>query len=259
MPDIEWTIRFTGYLPADDRVEDRLQRICDEIGSIPDSALQIDEANGVITVDCTLIDGWQEISRNRLKTIQAGRRVVIKPPWEDAEFDPDAVVVTIDPGSAFGSGLHESTRLCIRELEDYVRAGCTVMDIGTGTGVLAITAVKLGAGSVIAFDIDTKSIEAAKSNVRLNGVSDIIQVLHAGELPTYQSTVDLVAANITAETITSLLDRIGSLLESGGVFIASGMTHQNALDVKRLLPDAGFDILHENSDGHWVAVTSIKK
>jgi len=249
-----WTIRFKGYLPVDDRMEERLRRVCAEIDKLPSSALHIDEEAGVITVDYSQVKGWLAASRQILCTVRVGEHIVVKPPWEDYEARTGDLVLEIDPGTSFGSGLHESTRLCLQALEKHVRPGITGVDFGTGTGILAIAAGKIGASRVIAFDADPDAVESARANVRRNELEGVIQV-HQAESPDFlRIEADLMTANITAETIIRHLEAIARVLKTGGVLIASGMTVANAQDVEYLLPGAGFEIVDKSNDGHWVAV-----
>ncbi|MHB0999162.1 MAG: 50S ribosomal protein L11 methyltransferase [Armatimonadota bacterium] len=258
MIDKHWTIKFKGYLPVDDRLEDRLIRINEEIDTIPSAAYEIDEGNGIITIDCAKIEGWHDASMRRLRSIRVGKHIIITPPWDKCETSADDILIIIDPQTAFGSGLHQTTRLCLAEIETHVFPGSTVIDIGTGSGILAITAAKLGADKVFALETDPASLEAAKDNIDMNGVSDKVQVLHADNPAVICEPVDLVVANITAESIIPLIERIRSILKTGGLLIASGMTDKNVSDVEMHLTQAGFNNLHRSTDGNWVAVTSYK-
>lgn len=259
MPDKSWTIRFEGYLPVDDQMEERLRRVCAEIDKLPASALRIDEAARLITIDYTQVKGLLEASREVVRTIRAGEHIVVRPPWDECEERPGDVVIEIDPGTAFGSGLHESTRLCLRALEMHLKPGVSAVDFGTGSGILAVAAAKLGASSVIAFDANEQSVETARANVQRNGLEDTIEVHHALSPAIIGSPVDLVIANITAETISAHLDAICGALKTGGLLIASGMTNLNWQDVERLLPNAGFRMVEKLTDGQWVALMATKQ
>lgn len=254
-----WTIRFEGYLPVDDRMEERLRRVCAEIDTLPASALHIDEAARLITIDYTQVKGLLEASREIVRTTRVGEHIVVKPPWDECEEQPGDVVIEIDPGTAFGSGLHESTRLCLRALEKYLTPGVIAVDFGTGSGILAIAAAKLGAARVTAIEANPEAVEVARANVMRNGLESVIEVHHALSPAFIGSPVDLVIANITAETITAHLDAIAEALNTGGLLIASGMTILNAPDVERLLPNAGFSMVEKLTDGQWVALMAIKQ
>lgn len=253
MPSITWTIQFKGYLPVDDQMEERLRRVCAEIDNLPASAIQVDEKAHIVTIDYTQVKDRLEASRQIIRTTHVGERFVVKPPWEEYEPQPGDVVIEIDPGTSFGSGLHESTRLCLKALEKHVKPGITAVDFGTGSGILAIAAAKLGASSVTALEADANAVKVARENVRRNGFKDVIKVRNAKSPASVGSQVDLVIANITAETIGENLDSIAGVLKSGGMFIASGMTYKNAHEVEQLLPSAGFRITERITEGTWAA------
>ena len=253
-----WTIRFEGYLPVDDRMEERLRRICADIDKLPASALHIDEAARLITIDCAQVKDWLKASQDAIRTVRAGEHIVVKPPWGDYKPQTGDVVLEIDPGMSFGSGLHESTRLCLQALEKHVKPGQVAVDFGTGTGILAIAAAKLGASHVTAIEANPEAVEVARGNVSRNGLESVIEVHHALSPDFVREPVELVTANITAETITAHIGAIARVLATGGLLIASGMTTLNSPDVERSLPDAGFGIVEKLTDGQWVALVAAR-
>jgi len=259
MPEKPWTIRFEGYLPVDEGMAERLKRICADIEKIPTSAMEIDQEARVITIDCAQVKDWLKASQDAIRTVRAGEHVVVKPPWEDFEPQTGDLVLEIDPGTSFGSGLHESTRLCLQALERYAKPGQVVVDFGTGTGILAIAAAKLGVSHVTAIEANPEAVEVARANVKRNGLESVIEVHHALSPDFVCEPVDLVIANITAETITAHLPALVRVLTTGGLLVASGMTKLNSPDVERLLPDAGFGIVEKLIEGRWVALMAIKQ
>lgn len=259
MPETSWTIRFEGYLPVDEGMEERLKRICADIEKIPTSAMEIDEEARTITIDCAQVKDWVKSSQDAICTIRAGEHFVVKPPWGDYQPQTGDVVLEIDPGTSFGSGLHESTRLCLRALEKRAKPDQVAVDFGTGTGILAIAAAKLGVSHVTAIEANPEAVEVARANVKRNGLESVIEVHHALSPDFVREPVALVTANITAETITAHLDALVRILKSGGILIASGMTILNARDVERLLPNAGFSTVEKLTDGQWVALVAIKQ
>lgn len=253
MKSANWAIQFKGYLPVDDQMEERLRRVCAEIDSLPASAIHVDEEACVVTIDYSQVKDRFEASRQIIRTVRAGDHFVVKPSWEEYEPQPGDIVIEIDPGTSFGSGLHESTRLCLQALEKHVKSGITAVDFGTGSGILAIAAAKIGVSHVTALDADQDAVEVARENVRRNGLEEVVKVRHANSPASVGSQVDLVIANITAETISKNLDSIAGVLKSGGMLIASGMTHNNAHEVEQLLPSAEFRIAERITEGTWVA------
>jgi len=254
-----WTVRFRGYLPVDDRLEDRLLRVTREIDKLPASAFEIDEEAGVITVDYTQVRDLLETSRQVIRVIRVGDRLVIKPPWEDYEPAPHDVVVEIDPGTSFGSGLHQSTRLCLQALERHARPRMSVVDFGTGSGILAIAAARLGASLVIAVDADMEAVHVARDNVRRNGLEGVMEVHQADNLTFVRSPVDLVLANITAETIIRHSESLAGVTKPGRLLIASGMTNMNCGEAKDSLCGAGFDVFDTLCEGPWVALVATRR
>lgn len=254
----DWTIRFVGYYPVDDRVDERLRRVCEEIGKVPASALEVDEEARIVTVDYSQVRGWFEASREFVHTIRVGNRLVVKPAWEQFQAAEGDVVVEIDPGGAFGSGLHETTQACLLALEKHLRAGESVVDFGTGSGVLAIAAARLGASRVIAFDIEELAVEIARENAERNGVRDIVSVCCAKDPSFIDSESDCVVANVTQPVLTSNSREIARLLKDGGRLIAAGVGARRAVAVEEALSSAGFEIYDRLLQGDWVAMVATK-
>lgn len=254
MSDKPWTIRFKGYLPIDEGMEERLRRVQAEIANMPASALEIDEESRTITIDYAQVKDRLASVREAVHAVRAGEHIVVKPPWDEYDALEDDIVVAIDPGIVFGSGLHESTRLCLRALEMHLRPGCLAVDFGTGTGVLAIAAAKLGAREVIAFDGDPDCIETATANVRRNGVDGVVSV-HLAESPAFiESRADLVTANLTADIIAEHAEAISKLLAPDGVVIVSGVTRANFDQAEDSLHRAGLSVTDRLAEGRWVAL-----
>jgi ribosomal protein L11 methyltransferase len=251
-----WTIRFKGYLPVDDRMEDRLKRVMAEIDRLPDSAMDVDEEARVITIDYAEVRGWFEDSKRTIGVVHAGQRVVVKPPWEEYQAQNGEIVLEIDPGASFGSGLHESTALCVEELERRVQPGHTVIDLGTGSGILAMTAAMLGASRVVAIEADQESVEIARENVRRNGLEQYVEVRFADSPAAANCRVGLVTANVVPPTLIARAGELLDALEPHGVLIASGMAISQAGQVEQAFVDAGFRIVDRPTKGRWMALVA---
>lgn len=249
-----WTIKVKGYLPIDDRMEERLRRVAAEIASLPESALEVDEDAGVITIDYAQVRDRFEKSHSALRVVKAGERIVVKPPWEDYEPQSGEIVIEIDPGEAFGSGLHESTVLCLRAIEKYAKPGFSVIDFGTGAGVLAIAAAMFGASKVAAIDAREPAACAARANIERNHVSERVEVVVADSLEPVDFAAELIVANIVPKTIIAHADEIFRKLASGGMLIASGITEKQSAGVVRGLASVGFEHFETLADGGWVAL-----
>ncbi|MFB3880840.1 MAG: 50S ribosomal protein L11 methyltransferase, partial [Armatimonadota bacterium] len=253
-----WTIRVTGYLPVDDPLAARLRRVCAALDRLPGTAIHLDEEARVVTVDCAQAREVLGDARQVLRPLRIAERIVVKPPWCLFEPRPGDIVLEIDPEEAFGSGLHESTRLCLCALERHVKHAETAVDFGSGTGILAIAAAKLGVAGVIAIEAHPESARVARANVRRNGVERQVQVECASSLEAVITPVDLLTANLTAEGITAWLSAITSRVKLGGVLIFSGMTNQNHQEVQRLIPRVGCTLIERLSEGNWVALAAVK-
>lgn len=200
---------------------------------------------------------WAEAWREQFHLLRIGRHVVIKPSWLAHSPTPGDVVVELDPGMAFGTGLHPSTQLCIHALEELVQPGMWVLDVGTGSGILAIVAALMGADRVMALDVDRLAVKAATANVEANGVADRVQV-ELGSIERLSSRTtpfDLMLINIGAEVILSLVGQaLLSHLRPGGWFVGAGMLEGQTNDVLTLLSENGLDESHVRHEGDWAAV-----
>jgi len=244
------------YLPVDDRLEQRLLRIQAGIAGLPGFGLEI--GSGKVTTRYAEEQDWAEAWKQFFHTTRVGKRIVIKPTWEEYEPAPDDVVVEIDAGMAFGTGTHPTTRLCLQALEKYMRRGAVVVDFGTGSGILAIAAAKLGARLVIAFDSDETAVRAARANVQQNNLEESIEV-HRTDSPNFINVrVDLITANLIAETIMAFSESLAGLLRTGGLLIASGIISGRSLEVEQSLRNAGFNMVESLGEGEWTALAARK-
>ncbi|PNQ83993.1 50S ribosomal protein L11 methyltransferase [Paenibacillus polymyxa] len=214
-------------------------------------------------------DDWANAWKQYFKPLRVSDRLTIKPTWE--EYEPaseDEKIIELDPGMAFGTGTHPTTSLCLRTLESVIQGGEEVIDVGTGSGILAIGAIKLGAKHVLALDLDPVAVSSARENTRLNGLeeritikeSDLLSVLNASD-PTLgiQLPVKLVVANILAEIILLFIDDVYNALQPGGIYIASGIWKNKEEAVETALKAAGFEITEINRDEDWLAFVARKR
>lgn len=199
---------------------------------------------------------WTDVWKKYFKPFHAGEHLVIKPSWEPYTASPDDLVVEIDPGMAFGSGTHETTGMCLSLLEDVIRGGEEIIDVGTGSGILAIGAALLGAGHVLAVDIDPDAVKVAQENVIHNHVEHVVSVQQGNLLDRVSDTCDICVANIISDIIISFAAPLMSHIRPGGLFICSGVVAQRSDEVMQALQDAGYDILRKVSRGEWTAFLS---
>ncbi len=238
-----------GYLPVGPAVEVTLSAISRRIRSLPKFDLEISPG----TIDTKWIEdtGWATAWKTHFKAFRVGRRLWIKPTWDESTPAPEALVIELDPGMAFGSGLHPSTQLCLTVLEDRLRGGETVFDVGTGSGILAIAAAKLGAASVLAVDADPVAVEVARQNIGYNGVADCVQVRAGNLLVGVESRADLVIANLTADLHLEFASDAHAHLTSRGVLVASGIIEDRLPEVQAVAKASGFRELEVRQDGEW--------
>lgn len=239
-------------------------------GNITGSRVSVDEALEILKTQLDKIgeflnigrgfDSWKYVEdqdwenewKKDYKAFKISDRVVICPSWETYEGDPSDVVVSLDPGSAFGTGTHETTSTCAALLDTVIKGGEKVLDLGTGSGILAIICKKLGAGDIDAVDIDKLAVDVAVDNCAINGCPDID--CYVGELKDVKSSdYDIIVANIIADVIAAICGDVPSRLAPGGKFICSGIINTKKDKVEKALSEAGFKILRVEEKNDWMA------
>ncbi|MBM6717903.1 50S ribosomal protein L11 methyltransferase [Gemmiger formicilis] len=202
-------------------------------------------------------EDWQNAWKKYYHAMDIGQRLAIVPGWE--EYQTDRTVITMDPGMAFGTGTHETTSLCLEVLDARVRGGERMLDIGTGSGILAIAALKLGAAQAEGVDIDPMCVRTAGENAQRNGVQDRFKVL-VGDLSDKASGVyNIITANIVASAILSLAPHVPALMAPGAVFIASGIIDTRKDEVLEGLRAAGLDPFEVHEKRGWVCIVCRKE
>lgn len=204
---------------------------------------------------------WENNWKQYYKPMEIGERLLVIPQWEEA--DPgDRIPLYLDPGLTFGTGAHATTRLCLTALEGLVRGGERVLDLGCGSGILSVAALRLGAGSALAVDIDDKCRTAARENAGLNGIGPERLDILLGNLLTDETVAerigggyDIVLANIVADVIIALAPRVRGLLNPGGTFLCSGIIEGRAAEVEAALAAGGLEVRERREDGGWYAFT----
>jgi ribosomal protein L11 methyltransferase len=215
-------------------------------------------ATGVQSRDLVEVN-WEENWKQFFKPRRVGRRFVVRPTWESVELDKDDLEIVLDPGQAFGTGDHPTTRMCLELLEDAVKPGDTVADIGCGSGILSVGAAKLGARRVVAIDIEPISVEVAKENAAMNGVTieAIVGVgvrsLPSSRWPTPDSaTYDVVVSNIISATLIAIAHEIAQVVRPDGKWIVSGIIEANWPDVLSASERAGFNLVKMIQEDDWI-------
>jgi len=206
-------------------------------------------------------EDWAEGWKKYYKPFPVGERLYIRPEWEEAGDADGRIVLTLNPGMAFGTGQHETTALCLTLLEKYVHPGMHVLDAGCGSGILSIASMLLGATKAVGVDIDDKAPDIARENAALNGVNDERFTALAGNVLSDDELCeqigdgyDVVVANIVADVVIALCGRIHKHLKKGGVLILSGIIDEREADVRAALEKAGLTLIEHEQKNGWVAL-----
>lgn len=216
----------------------------------------IDIGEGSVSLDQVNESDWANEWKKYYKPTKIGEKLVVKPTWEDYKEQEGDLVIELDPGMAFGTGTHETTTMCMRELEKYVTPESKVFDIGCGSGILAIAAAKLGAKEVLAVDLDEVAVRVSKENVIENNVADSVEVRHGNLMDVVKDRADVVVANIIADIIKILAKDVHNFMKENAVFISSGIIHAKVDEVKESLIENGFEIVEVKTLGEWNAIVS---
>lgn len=208
--------------------------------------------SGIETSPCVQED-WINNWKKYFHPIKVGRKLLIRPDWERAENPEGRVVLSLEPGIAFGTGTHETTRLCMEFLEQYVEPGCRMLDVGCGSGILSVAALLLGAGSAVGVDIDPLAVKTAVQNAGRNHVADRFTGICGSLTEQVTGKYKVVAANIVADVIVQLTKDIGKFLEPDGVYLMSGIIAEREPDVLSALRDNGFTVTARREEKGWVA------
>ena len=207
-------------------------------------------------------EDWANNWKAYFKPIPVGKKILIQPEWETYKGETDRIVFTVNPGLTFGTGTHNSTKLCIAALEDAIKPGCNMIDIGCGSGILSIISLMLGAREATALDIDPNSVHVAYENARMNKVDEAKYRVLAGDILTDKelfatisdTKYDVVAANIVADVIIALLPTVKAIIAEGGTFVCSGIINERLPDVLSAMEKENVKVNRTETDGEWSAV-----
>lgn len=238
-------IRFTIYLDdiADnDEREAKIRAYIKELGG---------EFSKEIIDDSDWKNNWKKF----FKILKPNKTIVIVPTWEEYEKKDGEEIIKLEPGMAFGTGSHETTSLCIKKLEEYMKPGMKVLDIGTGSGILSIAASKLGASEVLGVDIDPMSVYIANENKKLNEVTNA-EFIVGDLLSKVKDKYDIVVSNILAEVIVTMTGDLHKFLNKDGIFISSGILKVKSAMVIDSLEANGFDILNVEDLNEWTSIVA---
>lgn len=242
------TVRLQAYFPVDRRLEGRLRELREAVSNLPSRPPWHEETRVVREED------WANNWKQYYRPFRAGRRLVVVPSWEDYDVGRDDAVIRLDPGMAFGTGTHPSTFLALLALEEHLVPGDRVADIGTGSGILAIAAGRLGAAAVTAVDIDPVAVKSARGNLAHNGLEGRVAVINAGPESLPAGSADVVAANIVADVLVDIGCELVRVLRPGGTLILSGIISREEPRVAAAFTDLGLSRAGVLDREGWVAL-----
>lgn len=242
-----------AYFSEEDKIEDILNFINEKIVELREMGINV--GKGKVEHIKVFEEDWANNWKKYYKPTKIGEKIIVKPTWEEYTPCNDEIVVELDPGMAFGTGTHETTRMCVEALEKYVQEDSVVFDIGTGSGILALVASKLNAKHVVGVDLDPVAVDSAKENIEYNNVNNI-EVIYGNLVDVVEGKADLVVANILAEVVCILTDDVKKVLKQGGLYITSGIIHDRRDMVIEKLEKEGFEVLEANKDGEWNCIVA---
>lgn len=251
-------VKVTVYICGDARAQDTIAHARQELQRLSMMELGFDAGKLTLEVDSIDDEDWAENWKSQYKPFRLGAHFVVKPTWEKFDAEKDDIIIEIDPGMAFGSGTHETTGMCVALVEEYVKPGDKVIDVGTGTGILAIAAGKVGATDVLATDLDAMAVRVARENADLNGMQEIIRTREGNLLEAVDEVADVAVANIIADVIVMMAAPIMKHIRPGGTFICSGIARERQDEVIDALNAAGYQKLDVRNQGEWAAIAALR-
>lgn len=258
------TALVSFYLEEDENIQNTLDKIH---AGLKELSAFTDIGAGNIEISETEDTDWINNWKAYFKPFRIDETIVIKPTWEKLdEVKATDLIIEIDPGTAFGTGSHETTKLCILGIKKYIKPGIRLLDVGCGSGILSIIGAKLGAAEVTGTDIDPNAVKAAYENAEVNRIGSDVLTIFSGDIITDEELqkdagfecYDMAVANILADIIIPLSAEIGRHIKHGGIFISSGIINTKKEAVKEAILKNGFKILEINEMGDWVSIVAQK-
>ncbi|AUJ26222.1 50S ribosomal protein L11 methyltransferase [Virgibacillus dokdonensis] len=250
-------VYIKAYLPMNSFLGETVEEIKQAINNL--MLYDIDLGRNQITLSEVHEEEWATAWKKYYKPVKISKRITIKPTWEAYQpVDTDEMIIELDPGMAFGTGTHPTTVLSIQALEQFLKENDTVIDVGSGSGVLSITAALLGANHVYAYDLDDVAVNSTMLNAKLNNLAMKITAKQKNLLDHVTVEADLIVSNILAEVIVRFVEKAWSQLKPGGHFITSGITQAKKQFVKDHLEQQGFEIIQTNELEDWVSLVARK-
>jgi len=242
----EASVVVKGYLPADGDLARRRRALRRKL-----AALALPAA---VRSRWLSEEDWAHAWKDFFPVLRVSARLVVCPTWRSYTPREGEAVIRLDPGMAFGTGQHPTTLMCLGALEELLRPGMDILDLGTGSGILALAAARLGAASALALDIDPQAAAVARENVRLNGLETVVQVGEGDLGEALRAAFDLAMANISAAVIVEMASALAEVLRPGGVLIVAGFSAESAERVSSALARSGLMVDRALADGDWRAL-----
>ena len=248
-------VKVHAYLPIDGKEEEARQRIAEGLWHLSSLGPQY---VGELATQTVNEEDWANAWKEYYHVTHIGQRLVIRPSWREYVPKADEVVLELDPGMAFGTGLHPTTRMCLEQVELRTRSGMRALDVGTGSGILALAAAKLGVSSVYCIDNSSVAVESAQANAAANHLSESVQVvlgvLDADSAARMAGQYELVLANIIARVIGGIAPQLAQVMAPGAILIASGIIDERRHEAEQPVLDAGLRLLESVMIDDWVTL-----
>ena len=255
--DTEETKIMAYFSEEETNLPEKIAVIREKIRNLTEFGLSI--GSGTVELSNVNQEDWESAWKQYFKPVHVTDRIVVKPEWEEYSPQEGEIVIEIDPGMAFGTGTHETTSMCINQIEKNLKAGDRVIDIGSGSGILSMASVLLGAEKATGVDLDPVAVRVALENVELNNLQDKIEILHGNLTDVIREKADIVVANIMADIILILLEDVRAFIKDDGLFISSGIIQEKRAAVEARLLEKNFSIVEVETKGEWCAITAQKK
>jgi ribosomal protein L11 methyltransferase len=245
-----------GYIPFGEDIKSKEKYLINKVDELV--KFGIDTGDKIIEINEVKDDNWANSWKQYYKPVHVTDDFVIKPSWEEYEAKANEQVLIMDPGGAFGSGTHETTKLCIKKIQQYLKKDDVVFDVGCGSGILGISALLMGASRAVFVDIDEAAVSATKENTQLNNVYEKAEIIKGNLLDKIDYEADVIVANIIADIIIMLASYIGKFMKPDTPFISSGIILDRVDDVTKALVENGMEVIEVEKDGEWAVVVSRK-
>lgn len=249
-------VTVKAWLPTDEELPNKLEQLRLHIDEM---SQYLDKGSGLINCSEIQDEDWANNWKQYFHPERIGERIVVKPSWEEYTPLDNDIVIELDPGMAFGTGTHATTSMCIQLLEEYIKPDTKVFDVGTGSGILAVAAAKLGAKNIQAADYDNVAVNVARENIEKNHEQDNIEIFQSDLLKNMQGKADFIIANIIADIIIRMFDDVDKYLNEKGAILTSGIIADRISDVVKVAEEKGFDVEKMNEKGGWAAIVFRRK